>query len=107
MNAAIAAVLSVLQLVLPLITDSTKVGGIIDALTKIIPLLIKEVDDLVPMVKNIITALKGNPATTVEQIDQLKTLDQQTDDAFEAALAKAEADDAAANQEPPVGPPTS
>ena len=95
-----AAFLALLQTILPAITSSASVQAFINALIQIIPVLVKEAQDLVPMVKNIIAALGSNPASTADQLATLKALDQLTDSAFEAAAAKALAEDAAAQATP-------
>lgn len=91
MSAAITALLALLGQLIPAISgDSTLISNIINALIQIIPVLVKEVQDVAPMVKNIIAALKNDPATTADQLAQLETLDAQVDQAFEAAAAQAE-----------------
>lgn len=65
----------------------TEITSIIAALEQIIPLVTKEVNDVLPMVKNIIAALKGNGQITADQQAQLDTLNAQVDAAFEAAVA--------------------
>jgi hypothetical protein len=75
------------------------IGKIIAALTELYPVVVKEYEVLAPIVKGIIAALSANPAATAEQIAQLKVIDKQVDDAFDAAAAAAEAEDAAAGGE--------
>lgn len=69
-------------------TAST-VGMIINTLTEVVPLVVKEYQDVSPMIKNIISALKDDPAATQAQLDQLDALNKQVDDAFDAAAAAA------------------
>ncbi len=93
MSPVIQAVLLILQTVSPALSNSQQVQGIITALVQIIPVLVKEFQDLVPMVKNIIAALSENPATTDQQLATLKELDAKVDADFEAAAQAAQAED--------------
>ena len=80
MSAAVIALLSILGQIAGA-TGSTQIASIISFLTSFIPTLIKEVEDVVPFVKNIITALQSNAAITPEQLAQLTALDAQVDQA--------------------------
>lgn len=100
MTGIVTAVLAILQAIAPSLSTSATVQTVINALIQIIPILVKEAQDLVPMVKNIIAALGSNPASTADQLATLKALDQLTDSAFEAAATKALAEDAAAPTSP-------
>lgn len=95
MGALVPTILAVLEQLLPAITggNATLVGTVLKALIEIIPLLTQEYADLVPIAKNIISALSANPATTAAQMATLQALDKQCDDAFEAAAAAAQAED--------------
>lgn len=95
MNAAITALLALLQALMPMLTSATSVQSVINALVQIIPVLVKEFQDVVPIIKNIIAALSENPATTEEQLAELAKLDEKVDAEFEAAAAAAQAEDAA------------
>lgn len=97
MSAIITTVLSLIQSLLPALGSAggaSLVERIVATLLQLIPVLIKEYADLLPIVKNIITALKGDESTTAAQFEVLEQLDAQVDEAFEAAAAKAEAEDA-------------
>jgi len=96
MSEVLTGILAILQAIVPSLTSSAVVQQVINALIQVIPVLVKEAQDLMPMVKNIIAALSSNPASTADQLATLKALDQLTDSAFEAAAAKAQAEDAAA-----------
>jgi hypothetical protein len=87
MNALASAVVALLTQLLPLLssTGSSQIGAILNALIEIIPLVIKEATALIEPVKNIISALSANPATTVEQMAILAKLDAQCDADFEDA----------------------
>jgi hypothetical protein len=102
MGAALTGFLAIIQALIPSISSSVVVQQVLNGLIQIIPVLVKEAQDLVPMVKNIIAALSANPASTADQLATLKALDQLTDSAFEAAAAKALAEDAAAAATPPA-----
>ena len=96
MIAIVGAVISLLTSFLPLVSSSSQVGSIIATLIQIIPTIVKEAQDLVQPVKNIIAALQTNGAATAEQLAQLQTLDAVVDASFDAAATAAQAEDAAA-----------
>lgn len=80
---------------------SPQIVLIIKILEDAIPVLIKEYQDVAPMIKNIITALKGNGAISPEQTVQLDGLNTKVDEEFEAAAQAALAEDAAADKPAP------
>lgn len=88
MGAIVTAVIALLAEILPLINTSGTAAKVITALTQLIPVIVKEVQDLVPMVKNIIAALKDNAVITDEQWAQLDALDAQVDADFESAASQ-------------------
>jgi hypothetical protein len=97
---------AIIQLALTLLTqiapqlggaNATLIAQIVNGLIALVPLLIKEYQDAVPFVQNIITLIRGNGNVTPEQLAQLDILETQIDAAFEVAAAKALADDAAAD----------
>ena len=92
MSAAVMALLAVLAQIAPTL-GSTAITSIINALVQIVPALISTIEDVVPMVKNIIAALQSNTAVTPDQLAQLQALDAQVDAAFEAAATAAQAED--------------
>ena len=99
MSAAITAILSLIEQLLPAILSSTEastVSSVLTVLTNLLPYIVQEVEALYTPVKNIIAALSANPATTAEQLATLQTLDQQVDSAFEAIAAQTDTDAAAA-----------
>lgn len=67
--------------------NSDTIGKIITVLQQIWPEIETEISDLATPVRNIIAALSGSAAATPDQLAALKALDQQTDAAFDAALA--------------------
>lgn len=93
MNLIVTAVVSLLGQLLPLVgTNSTLISQIIETLVAILPTVVKEVQDLIPPIKNIIAALSADPATSAAQIATLQVLDAQCDAAFEAAAVDPDAD---------------
>lgn len=94
MNPVITGLLSLVGNLVPLAggTAST-VGMVISTLTQVIPLAIKEYQDVAPFIKNIIATLKNDPSVTKAQLDQLEALDKQVDDAFDIAWAKVQGED--------------
>jgi hypothetical protein len=97
MSAIIPAVIALLGQLIPALGSSATaniVTQIITILIQMIPVLIKEYNDLIGPVKNIIAALSANPATTAAQLQTLQALDIAMDNAFETAAAKALAEDA-------------
>jgi hypothetical protein len=95
MSSAIIALLTIIAQIAPSLGATSTITAIINALITIIPTVVKEIEDVVPIIKNIIAALQSNTATTPDQMAQLTTLDAQCDAAFEAAATAAETEDAA------------
>lgn len=87
MTGLISSILVLIEQLLPASASAQVVTSIIDALVKMMPFIISEVQSLVGPVKNIIAALSANPAALPDQLSQLQALDKQVDDAFEAAAA--------------------
>lgn len=90
-----AAILAILNVILQISSSASAptIISIISMLEQAIPFLVKEYQDVAPMIKNIIAALRSNGDLTDAQQAQLNVLDGQTDAAFEAAAAAAEAED--------------
>lgn len=93
----VTAVVAALSEMSGLVSSTSQVGVIIKLLTQIIPVAAQVAQDLIQPIKNIIAALKLDPNTTVQQLQDLATLDAATDAAFEAAATAAQAEDAAAS----------
>lgn len=74
---------------------SSTVGMVISTLTEVVPLVVKEYQDVAPFIKNIIAALKDDPVATQAQLDALDALDKQVDDAFDTAWSKVQEEDKA------------
>lgn len=95
MTQIITVLLALVQQIAPGATTDL-IATIIEDLIQIVPVVIKEAQDLLPVIKNIIAALQSNPASVSDQLDALDQLDAQVDAAFDAAAAQAQADDDAA-----------
>lgn len=91
----IATILAILAQIAGGTGEVSTITSIINALIKLVPTLVKEYEDLVPIVKNIIAALSANPAATADQLATLQALDAKVDTDFEAAATAAEAEDSA------------
>jgi hypothetical protein len=100
MSTLVTIILAALQAVEALLDEtgfgSNSVNKVISLLIQIIPLVSEEASTVIPYIKNIIAALKNDPATTQDQLSQLDSLDQAADQAFEAAATEATAQDQAA-----------
>ena len=100
----VSAILGVLQLIeqvlLPNLSATSTVAKVITMLEAIVPVVIKEAQDLAQPVRNIILALRNNGAITAEQLDQLDALEAKLDADFDAAAEAAEAADAAVVAKP-------
>lgn len=101
MNVVLTAFLTLLNAILPTLTvaSSGTIQNIISALITLIPLAAKEYQDVLPMIRNIVAALKGNSEVTPEQLDQLDEMEAQLDAAFDAAAQAAQAEDNAAGNQ--------
>jgi hypothetical protein len=86
MNATIQVLIILLGQLIPAIGNNQDlITKIITALEEIVPVLVKEYQDLVPIVQNIIAALKGTDGVTSEQWTSLDTLEKQIDTEFDQA----------------------
>jgi phage-related protein len=86
----VTVVISLIEQLLPVLGTSaattTLIETIIGALTKILPLLVEFAPTVYNSVKNIITEVKADPATTAAQWDVLDAIDKQLDAANDAAI---------------------
>lgn len=96
MQAIITPLLALLQQLAPGAT-TTIIAQVINILTALIPILIQEYKDLLPIVQNIITALQSSDDISDDQWAALDAMSAQYDAEFQAALAAAKAEDAAAS----------
>jgi hypothetical protein len=94
MQAIITPLLALLQQLAPGAT-ATVISQIISILTALIPILIQEYKDLLPIVQNVIAVLQQSGEITDDQWDTLDAMSAQYDAEFTAALNAAEAQDSA------------
>ena len=87
MSSAILLLLQVLAQIIPSLTSSATITNIITTLVSLLPTLIKEVQDVAPLIQNIIDALRSNSVITPEQLAALDDLEVKVDAEFEAAVA--------------------
>lgn len=96
--AAITALLTVVETVLPMVsgaTSSTVIISVVVALEKWVPIVITLFPSATTMfqsIKNMIAALSSNPATPAEQLATLQQLDAVVDTAFEAIATQVDPD---------------
>ncbi len=83
----IASLLTMLLSVIPQMTNSQTINSVVTWLEQLIPTLVQEYTNLLPIVKNIIGLLKQNSAVTPDQLSQLQAQEAVIDKAFEDALA--------------------
>ena len=92
MSGAIAALLTIIAQIAPSIGVPSIITTIINTLVSIMPTIIKEVQDVAPLIQNIIDALRGNQVITPEQLKALDDLEAKYDAEFEAAAAMPDSD---------------
>jgi hypothetical protein len=95
MSAILTTILALIEQLVPASTSAALIEKIIAVLIQLIPVIVQEYKDLLPIVQNIITALKSDPSTTAQQLATLEELEIQYDADFEAAAAAAQAEDSA------------
>ena len=83
----VASILQTLLSLIPQITSSAKINEIITQLINLIPIAVKEAQDIVPLIRNIITALSNSGSVTPDQVAALKALDAEIDASYDAALS--------------------
>lgn len=88
MNAVLSVLITLLGKLVPAIgANADLINTIITALEQIIPVLVQEYKDLVPLVQNVIAALKGTDGITQDQWNALDALEVQIDAEFNQAAA--------------------
>lgn len=90
----IKSLLNGVATLLPLIPGGGAIGPIVTIVGQVVPFAIQEAMDLTPIIKNIIAAVRADPTATADQLAALDEQEALLDAAFEAAAAKAEAEDA-------------
>ena len=83
MTAALTLFLTVIAQIAPSLGTSAAIQNIINTLIQIIPQLIGTIENLAPLVKNIISGLQSNGSITPEQWTQLDQLNTSADNDFE------------------------
>lgn len=86
----LATILALIAEIAPAIGDVASIDKIITTLEGIVSTVTTEVQAVMPMIKNIIAALRSNGSITADQMTQLEALDAATDAAFEDAVTAAE-----------------
>lgn len=87
MTSAITLLLTLIAQIAPSLGASSSIQLIINSLVELLPVIIKEIQDAAPLVKNIIGALRNNTEITQQQLDDLDALEAKADAEFEAAAA--------------------
>ncbi len=91
------AVLALIEALLPAVVgNSALIEKIVAALIALAPMISQEYQDLKPIVSNILTALRSDPASTTAQLDSMDAFEAQLDADYETAAAAAAAEDLAA-----------
>jgi hypothetical protein len=92
----VTAIIALIEQMLPVLGTSaataTLIESIINALTKLLPLIIDLIPTVYQSIKNIIIELKADPATTAAQWAALDVIDTQLDAANDAAIAAVDPD---------------
>ena len=86
-------ILSIAAKIVPLITSSTEVAKIVEAITTLTPSVINGIEGGAQAVKNVIKGLKENEAITDEDWDLLDVYESKIDADWDAAKAKAQDED--------------
>lgn len=88
MSGIVTVLITLLGRLVPAIgANADLINTIITALEQIVPVLIQEYKDLVPIVQNIIAALKGTDGISADQWAALDALEKQIDADFEQAAS--------------------
>lgn len=96
-SGAASGALALLAKVAPTLATSGAVAQaikIVEGILPAIPGAIQLAKEEIPVIKGIVATLRGNSATTRLQMDDLDAFDARCDAALDAAIAKAEAEDA-------------
>lgn len=95
MPAAITAILALLTQFAPTIAGAGGIGQVINVIAAILPPAFQLAKEEIPVIKSLIADIKGNSASTADQLAELDLLDARCDAIFDDALKSAEAEDAA------------
>lgn len=86
--ATIGLVLNILLQLVSGISDNKTVQKVIDLLEQWLPVVLKEAQDLVPVVMGIISTLQGNDVLEPADVARIDALNAQVDADFDAASAR-------------------
>lgn len=92
MTALVQAIVAMLTTLLPLLEQagaSQLIDKIITTLISLIPQAVQFAADEIPVIQNIIAALKSSSYVTPEQFQQLEAAEQSIDASFDAAASAA------------------
>lgn len=95
-TAIITTGLKLLSTAAPLLAGAGPVGAAISFMVAILPPAINLAKEEIPVIQSIIATLRGNKTVTTAQMAELDALDAQCDAVLDAAIEKAETEDAAA-----------
>ena len=98
MLSIVSTAIAFLAEVAPGLSTATAVVKAVDQIGALLPVIVKEYKDLVPIVQSTIAALKGNGSVTDDDLAKLTAYEAVIDAEFEAAAEKARAEDEAAGQ---------
>jgi len=99
-SAVVVAFLTVIGQIAPALGSSAAIQNIIATLINILPQIIGTVENLAPLVKNIISGLQSNENITDEQWQQLEQLNASADKDFEDIASQLNPDGT------PISPPS-
>lgn len=88
----IGLVLNIILNLVQNLTDNKTVDRIVSLLEQWIPVILKEAQDLIPIVTGIIASLRGSDVLTPDQINAIDALNAKVDADFDAAAAAFEAE---------------
>lgn len=94
---ASTGIVSLLVKIAPALSTAGAVGSAIKLVGDLLSPTISLARDEIPVIQDLIETLRGNSATTSAQMDELDVLDAKADARLDAAIAKAEAEDKAAD----------
>lgn len=89
------ALMTTLTTVSPFLKGTGTVGTIISVIGEVLPIVVKEAQDLAPIISNIISVLRDDAEITPDQLAALDAFEAVIDADFDDAAAMALANDAA------------
>ena len=91
MSAVLTVLVTLIANVASALGTPAAIMSVINTLEQWLPTIIKEVQDVAPLIQNIIDALRNNSAITPDQLAALDALEAKADAEFEAAVAQPDA----------------